>query len=172
MKESNMARADFVTSIVLVAFGIAVLVMSLNMPTYAARGVNPYSAPGIVPGFLGAVITLFGLILFIRSVRKHGYDLGINGESVKGFLASQQTPRLIITILISILYALVLIGRMPYALATGIYVFAFILLFEYKLKTPPGRQWKILLFAFIVAVVTAVVVTAVFQYLFLVSLPG
>lgn len=172
MKESNMARADFLTSIVLIAFGLAVLIMSLNMPTFAAQGVNPYSAPGIVPGFLGAIIAFFGLVLFIRSIRRQGYKLGIDGSSVKGFFTAQQTLRMVITIVISVLYALVLIGRMPYAVATGLYVLAFILLFEYEWKTPVLAQWKVLLFALIVAILTAAIVTAVFQYLFLVSLPG
>jgi len=172
MKESNMTRADFVTSIILIAFGVAVLIMSLHMPTFAARGVNPYSAPGIVPGFLGALIALLGLVLFIRSVGRKGYRLGINGRTVKEFFTAQQTRRLVITIVISVLYALVLLGRVPYPIATGIYVLAFILLFEYKWKSPARSQWKTLLFAVIVAVSTAVLVTAVFQYLFLVSLPG
>jgi len=172
MKESNMARADFVTSIVLVAFGIAVLIMSLHMPTYAARGVNPYSAPGIVPGFLGAIIALFGLILFLRSIRRKGYALGINGRTIRVFFTSQHTVRLVTTIVISVLYAMVLLGRVPYAIATGVYVLVFVVLFEYQWKTPLRSQWKVILFALIVAVGTAALVTVVFQYLFLVSLPG
>lgn len=172
MKESNMARADFVTSIILIAFGVAVLIMSLHMPTFAARGVNPYSAPGIVPGFLGALIALLGLVLFIRSIGRKGYRLGITGRTVREFFSAQQTLRLVITIVISVLYALVLLGRVAYPIATGIYVFLFIMLFEYKWKSSLKSQWKIPLFAAVVAVCTAVLVTAVFQYLFLVSLPG
>ncbi|WP_455383612.1 tripartite tricarboxylate transporter TctB family protein [Salinispira pacifica] len=172
MKESNMARADFLTSIFFVAFGIAVLIMSAQMPTYEARGINPYSAPGIVPGFLGAIIALFGLILFVRSILRKGHHLGINGRTIRNFFTAEQTARLFLTLVISVLYALVLVGRVPYAIATGVYCFVFVLLFEYKLRTPILQQWKTLLFALILAVATAASVTAVFQYLFLVNLPG
>ncbi|HUX20219.1 MAG TPA: tripartite tricarboxylate transporter TctB family protein [Spirochaetia bacterium] len=172
MKESNMARADFITSIVLIAFGIGVLAMSVQMPGYASRGASPYSAPGLVPGFLGGIIALFGVILCVRSVRRQGYKLGITAESTKHFLTSVETVRLVITMLVSVLYAIVLLGRVLYPLATGIYVLVFVLLFEYKLKVPFAKQWKVLLFAVILAVLTAGLVTAVFQYLFLVELPG
>lgn len=172
MKESNMARADFLTSIFLIGFGIAVLVMSSQMPTYEARGINPYSAPGIVPGFLGAIIALFGLILFIRSIRHSGHHLNINAATVRTFLTSQQTGRLFLTLLISVLYALVLVGKVPYAVATAVYCFVFVLLFEYKIREPVAKQWKTLLFAAILAIATGAAVTAVFQYLFLVNLPG
>lgn len=167
-----MARADFITSIMLLAFGIGVLVVSLEMPTFAARGVNPYSAPGIVPGFLGGTIAVLGAVLFVRSLLRRGHRLGIDARTVKGFFTSQQTLRLAITVVVSILYALVLLGRMPYPAATAVYVFLFIVLFEYRWKQPLRGQWKIILSALLVAVVTAGLVTLVFEYLFLVSLPG
>lgn len=172
MKESNKVRADFVSSIILIAFGVAVLMLSLQMPTYAARGASPYSAPGLVPGFLGAMMVLFGVILFVRSTLKQGYKLGINRQSLKEFFTSVQTVRLWVTIVLSVAYALVLLGRIAYPLATGIYVLAFVLVFEYELKKPLLKQWKTFLFAVILAVLTAVLVTVVFQYLFLVALPG
>ncbi len=172
MKESNMPRADFITSIFLMGFGIAVLVLSSQMPTYEARGINPYSAPGIVPGFLGAIIALFGLILFIRSIMRGGHRLGIGAATVRTFFTAQQTGRLFLTLVISVLYALVLVGRIPYAIATAVYCFVFVLIFEFSFREPIVKQWKVLLFALILAVATAASVTAVFQYLFLVSLPG
>ncbi len=172
MKESNMARADFVTSIFLVAFGLAVLGMSLRMPSFAARGTSPYSSPGLVPGVLGAIIALCGLVLLTRSIRRKGYFLGITRGSVKSFFTSVETVRLLTTIVASVAYALVLLGRIPYPLATGLYVLVFVLVFEYKLKEPLARQWKTVILAVVLAVLAAVLVTAVFQYLFLVELPG
>ncbi|MFD1381279.1 hypothetical protein [Fodinicurvata halophila] len=68
MKPGLLTRLDFVFSIILTAFGVAVLVESLRMTRMEGVDVNPYSLPGIVPGFLGALLALCGIILFVRSV--------------------------------------------------------------------------------------------------------
>ena len=61
MKESNMSRADFITSVVLIAFGSGVMTMSARMPRLEERGIDPFTAPGVVPFFLGAIITLLAV---------------------------------------------------------------------------------------------------------------
>ena len=172
MKESSMPRADFVTSIILIVFGLAVFILSVQMPTFEEHGVNPYSVPGVVPGFLGAVIAFLGVVLFIRSILREGHRLGITGQTVKAFFTAESTKRFALTILISVIYALVLLGRTYYSVATAIYVFVFIFIFEYEWKRPFVEQWLRVLIALIIAVLVAVGVTTVFQYLFLVNLPG
>lgn len=172
MKESNMPRADLVTSIILIAFGISVLVLSLQMPRFEEHGVNPYSVPGIVPGFLGAVVAFLGVVLFIRSIVQKGYRLGLTGGTVKEFFTSETTKRFALTIAVSIIYALVLLGRIPFPIATGVYIFTFIFIFEYQWKKSFLVQWKRVLMALAVAVVFSAAVTGVFRYLFLVNLPG
>ncbi len=172
MKESSMPRAGFITSIVLIVFGLAVFILSVQMPRFEEHGVNPYSVPGIVPGFLGALIGILGVVLFMRSIVRKGYKLGIAGQSVKMFFTSESTKRFASTILISVIYALVLLGRTFYSIATLLYVFAFIFVFEYEWKKPFIQQWQRVLIAALVAVLVSAGVTAVFQYLFLVNLPG
>jgi hypothetical protein len=172
VKAENLPRADFVTSIVLIIFGAAVLINSVGMPTFADRGVNPYSAPGIVPGFLGGLIALLGAVLLIRSILHRGYSLGINRTSVAGFFRSAESRRLLLTVGLSIGYALGILGRMPYELATAIYVVSFVIVFDVKLHVPISGQWKTILLAVLTGVLTSAAVTGVFRYLFLVSLPG
>ncbi len=70
-----MIKKDFITSIVLIAFSISVIVMSYNMPRLERRGIDPFSAPGVVPGMVGAIILCLAIILFVRSVRRGGYLL-------------------------------------------------------------------------------------------------
>ena len=68
MKESNMPKADFLVSIFFIILGVIVLILSFRMPRFEDLGANPYSVPGIVPGFLGAIIAILGGALFARSV--------------------------------------------------------------------------------------------------------
>lgn len=171
MKESNMARADFVTSIFLTPFGLFILIVSLNMPRFEEQNVNPYSVPGILPAFLGAIITFLGLVLFIRSIRQRGYKLGIGKRAVIGFFRDQSSRRIFLTLIISLLYGLVFLGRIPFYLATGLFVFAFVLIFEYQFKESFASQRKKVLIALIMSILVSGIVTAVFRYVFLVNLP-
>jgi len=172
MEERNMPKADFITSIILIAFGIGVLVLSIQMPRFEEQGVNRFSVPGIVPGFLGAIVGVLGIVLFVRSIVRKGYRLGISGQSTKAFFSAEMTKRFALTILISAGYALGLVSRIPYAFATIIYVTAFIIVFEYKWKESFRSQWKRVLLAVIIGVLTGAVVSAVFRFVFLVDLPG
>ncbi len=70
-----MPRADFLTGLVFVVLGIAVVWASLDMPRFADRNINPYTAPGLVPGALGAIILILGGVLFVRAVLAGGWRL-------------------------------------------------------------------------------------------------
>ena len=170
MKESNMPKADFVTSIFLIAFSGAILYFSIKMPRFAERHVNPYSAPGLVPGLLGAILGILGVILLIRSITQEGHKLNLNEKTIKGFFKDQTTIRILYSILISVAYW-VLLGKIPFIVVTALYVIAFIIIFEYKKDEEKRARWKNILAAVIIGVVTSVSVSYTFQYLFLVNLP-
>ena len=63
----TMVKADFVTGLIFFALGVAVVVESLRMPRFEELDVNPYTAPGLVPGILGAIILMLGAVLFVRA---------------------------------------------------------------------------------------------------------
>ncbi len=170
MQEKNMPRADFVTSVLLTAFGIAVFVLSYTMPRLEEQNINPYSAPGVVPMFLGAVNTLLGLVLFVRSLVRRGHHLGINGATIKAFFTADMSRRVVLTVGLSVAYGL-LLGRVPYAVATGLYILAFILLFEYRWRDSLRSQLKGVAVALLIAVLASGAVAATFRYVFLVNLP-
>lgn len=172
MEERNMPKADFITSIILIAFGIGVFVLSIQMPRFEEQGVNRFSVPGIVPGVLGVIIGVLGVVLLVRSILRKGYRLAVSGQSARAFFSAEMTKRFALTILISAAYAVGLVGRIPYSFATIIYVTAFIIVFEYKWKESFRSQWKRVLMAVIVGVLTGTIVSAVFRFLFLVDLPG
>jgi len=166
-----MPKADFVTAIVLFLFGITVAALSYSMPKMEHLGAHPSSVPGLVPGALGVAIALFSIPIFVRALKNRGYRLGLSGKVLLGFLKAESTRRILVTVLVSIVYALVLLGRMHFIAATSIYIFAFVMFFEYKPREPLAGQWKTVLFALILALVTAVAVFIAFQYGFLVNLP-
>jgi hypothetical protein len=171
MKESNMPRADFITSIVLIVFGIGIIWSSVAMPRFEDQGGSFYDAPGMVPAIIGVLLTALSIYLLVRSVRSRGWQLGLSGKGVAAVLKDATTVRMLITIVTCVLYGLVLLRFLHFIASTLIFVFAFIMLFEYDLKQGPGSQWKKILFAAMTSVLTTGAVYGVFQYLFLVNLP-
>jgi len=167
MTEKNMARADFYTGIILMTFGITAIVMALQMPSVPQ---DPYSAPGVLPIFLGVVITGLSTIMFIRSIIRTKGKVGVSGVSIKAFFADISTRRVIITTVLCVSYAL-LLGKVLFPLLTFIFIFVFIAVFEYDLKIPVMQQKKKIFIAALVAIISAISITSIFQYLFLVRLP-
>lgn len=170
MTDKTMAKADFYTGLVLIIFGITVTVLALQMPTVTARAQSPYSAPGLVPAFLGSIITLLSAIMLVRAVRRSSLQLGISKETAGNFFRETSTRRMGITILLCILYA-VSLGKVMFPVTTFLFVLVFVLYFEYDLKESFKSQLRKVILAAILAACTSVVVTGVFQYVFLVNLP-
>ena len=172
MKESNMPKADFLMSIVLILFGITVVILSSQMPDFSDQKVNPYSVPGVVPSILGVIFCLLGLVMLIRSIVRKGYRLEISGTHISGWFKDRSTQRFLLTLGLSVIYAMVLLGRMHYTIATGVYMLAFVFLFEYRKGVKLLNQKKTFFMALLLAVITSGSVFWVFRYLFLVNLPG
>ena len=167
MTEKNMTKADFYTSVVLMAFGITVIVMALDMPIIAR---DPYSSPGVLPVILGIVITALSFIMFVRSLWRTKGHLSLSGSFLKDVISSTSVHRILATIIICFCYAF-LLGKLVFPLLTFLFIFAFIVFFEYDRKTPFKAQRKNLFIAALTALLTSASVTVVFRYLFLVRLP-
>ena len=141
------------------------------MPRLEHLQAHPLSAPGIVPAFLAVVLMIFGLILVVRSVKAGGHRLGLSREGVRKTLADPGNQRLLLTAVLTVVYAGVLVGRIPYGLATGLFIFVFVVAFEWR-RGMSFREWKRLgLAAGILAIVFAAAVSYTFERLFLVTLP-
>ncbi len=166
-----MVKKDFIASIVLIAFSISVVVSSYTMPRLERRGIDPFSAPGVVPGMIGMILLCLSLILFVRSVRGGGYRLFRAGRESGSAENPGAVQRVLLTLLISLVYAVGLLGRIDYTVATLLYIFGFIVLFEYRRGVSPLHQKKMLGSALLLALIAAVLITLVFRKLFLVDLP-
>jgi putative tricarboxylic transport membrane protein len=63
------------------------------------------------------------------------------------------------------------VGRIPYWLATGLFIFVFILVFEWRSGMPAKERSRIGVMAAILAVIVTAAVSYTFERLFLVTLP-
>jgi putative tricarboxylic transport membrane protein len=168
-QRSGMARADLVTGLVLVALGIAVVVESLRMPRFEHLNINPYTIPGLVPGAIGAVLLVLGAVLFVRAAVAGGWRFG--GGTGVAALGDQGVRRLLLAVALCVGYAAGLVGRLPFWLATFLFVAGFVALFEWPLADGRHQRLRRLAFALGFGALIAAAVTLVFQKIFLVRLP-
>lgn len=166
-----MVRADFLTGVVLILGSLYVIFESWRMPRMEHLGAHSLSVPGIVPAFLAVVLIIFGGVLVIRSVRVGGHRLGLSLAKGLTVLAKPGNQRLLLTAILTIGYAGFLIGRVPYEAATGLFIFAFIVIFEWERGIAVARCVKLFVAAAILAVVATGLVSWAFERLFLVTLP-
>lgn len=167
----KMVKKDFVTSIVLTAFSISIIVSSYTMPRLERRNIDPFSAPGVVPGMIGLILLCLSLILLIRSIKRGGYRLFARDDDTDGEKHQGAALRVIMTLVISLIYAIGFLGRLDYSIGTAIYIFSFISLFEYQTDIPPLKQKNMFIMAILQAVIASLLITVVFRKLFLVDLP-
>jgi hypothetical protein len=148
--------------------GGLVLIGSITMDRLEQQGINKYTIPGLVPGLLGIAMLLLGTVLGVRSWRR---------------LASAAPPaagepgaamRLAIVIALIVVFAVGLVGHgLPFWIAASIYVIASILILQAPRRAALGRGLGLrdVAGAAAIGVGSGVVITYVFQELFLVRLP-
>lgn len=162
MSDRPAARADTIWALIWIVFGAAVFYGSWTMDRLEALHINPYTAPGLVPGALGLGIIVLGITLLMRSGRAGG-----SGTEVQLI-----TPRLLIATALCVAYGVGLVGQgMPFWLTTTLFVFVSIAIFRWPEHKTAGTVRRGLITAFLCAAGTAAGVTLVFQEIFLVRLP-
>jgi uncharacterized membrane protein len=164
MNESgNTARTDLWGGAGWVAFGLWILVEALRMDRFEAMGASVYTMPGFVPGMIGAVIIALGLLLAVRGWRKRTMDSTDSAETVESLI----NKRIALMLPLTLVYAAALLGRLPFWLATALFVASFTWAF-----TPPAQpKIRRLITALASGVITTAAVIFVFQEIFLVRLP-
>ena len=169
-------RADLVAAALWISFGAAVAVGAWRMDRLERLNINPYEAPGLVPGLLGAMILVLGIALALRAVRRgalrstHAAAQDSTPASAGGL---QGLGHMAAVFALTLFYALVLIGTgLPFWLATFVFITAFVGLLDRERQRVMGRspamQWAL---AAIYGAAWSAIVTLSFQYIFLVRLP-
>lgn len=146
------ARADLAWSAFWLALGGLIVAESWRMDRLEHLNVNPYTVPGLVPGLLGAAIVVLAAGLLVRSLGRRDGAAAAGGDAAWG--------RFALAAVLFAVYALGLVSRLPYWLATLLFVAGFIALFQRRI-----------VFALVVGACTSAAVTFLFQSVFLVRLP-
>jgi hypothetical protein len=161
-------RSDFLSALGWMALGIAILIGSMTMDRLEKQGINPYTIPGLLPGLLGCAMTILGALLALRSWRPH-------------LLASKGAPadraerrRLLLVLGLCLTFGVVLVGHgLPFWLAAAIFVTVAIVSLQYQQRQSIGRKSssRMLAKAAAIGLGAGIIITIVFQEIFLVRLP-
>jgi putative tricarboxylic transport membrane protein len=161
-------RVEFFSGLGWIALGSAIVYGSWTMDRLENLNINPYTAPGLVPGVLGAVIALCGSIMAVRAART-----GVFGSDRA---AATRAPifnwRVALSIALCLGFALGLVGRgPPFWAAAAIFLFLHVFLFEFGERREQRSLWRGILVALGVSAGASFAITMVFQEFFLVRLP-
>ncbi len=159
----RMAMADRVTAVLLLVLGMALLAGGWTMDRLEIRQIHPASIPGLVPMILGALLALCALLL-LRS------SFADDPDAPPIFTGGSWT-RLGLTAAISVLYALGLVGWLPYVWATFLYTAAFTLLFSFPVHGDGRARAISVAGALVLGICVAFGSALLFEELFLVRLP-
>jgi len=155
------ARSDMWGGAGWVGLGLLIVGGSVQMERYESMGAQLYTMPGFVPGMIGGLVAVLGLVLMLRGWLRRATEA--TADAAEPLL----NRRIVITMVLSLLYAGLLIGRAPFWLVTALFVAAFVATF-----TPEDRsRTRRAVVAVLTGVLTSTVVTVVFEQVFLVRLP-
>jgi putative tricarboxylic transport membrane protein len=161
-------QVDLWTGAAFLALGLAIVALAVQMPTFKEQKGEIYTAPGLVPGIYGLVISALSIWLVVRSVRRSR-----SAEPIATGAASEGTSnlRLALAAGLGLVFCVGLIGRMPFWAAAATFVTAFIALFEWRTGYPWSRRAVRLGTAALQGLITGAAVSLVFEKLFYVRLP-
>jgi len=128
------------------------------MDRLASLSINPWSAPGLMPGVLGALMLVFGLALALRRSRPAD-------------VATGSWHRTSLAVVLCVVFAGGLLGHgLPFWLTAATFLFVTIFAFR-RMEAPEAPRARLALSSAAIAVVAALVISYLFEDVFLVRLP-
>lgn len=144
-----------------VALGAAITLGAWRMDRLESLNIEPWSAPGLVPGVLGLLIVVFGLAMLVSPAVAANSD---PPESVPW-------GRLSAILALTALFVFGVLGRLSFIPAAAALMFVWMLMLGVA-SSPAGQpRLRRLLRPALIAVVAALVIGHLFQDVFLVRLP-
>lgn len=161
-------RAEFAFSLGWVAFGAAVLAGSWRMDRLEALHINPWSAPGLMPGVLGALMMLFGAALGMRALAQGAL------RAPEDAVSASSAPRVVLALVLCGGYAAGLLGHgLPFWLTSAAFMFAAIIAFRWLDRDAESRHSlpRLAMQTALIAFLASIAVSLLFEKVFLVRLP-
>jgi Tripartite tricarboxylate transporter TctB family len=166
-EDKPSAKSDLAQAVFWLAAGGAIFYGSWTMDRLANLGVQVFSAPGLLPGVLGIFIILLGVAMLLRALQAGA----LQARSAKP-RAVTDWPRVLPPTVLCVAYAAVLVGHgMPFWLASWIFVTAMIATLQFRERQQHGELPRLALVALAVGAGAGIVVSLIFQELFLIRLP-
>lgn len=157
------ARSELAQALFWLLAGGAIFYASWTMDRLEKVGVQPYSAPGLLPGVLGLLIMAVGAVMLARALR--------SGAAAGEEQGAIDWSRLFLPITLCLGYAGGLVGRAPFWLASALFVAAMIWTLQYRERREKGELARLAGVAAAIGLGAGVAVSLVFQQLFLIRLP-
>jgi Ca2+/Na+ antiporter len=159
-------RGDLLGAGVFAAAGAAILIASLRMDRLTERGIEAWSAPGLTPGVIGALMIVLSLVLGWQALRAPAQ--GAEDEAIDPGTLRQG----LLALVLCVAFAGITLGHgTPFVVEGAIFIFVFIALFSWREWRAAGRVARGLLQAAAVAVGASVFISWLFESVFLVRLP-
>ena len=162
-----MSRRDELRSAgVFAVLGAVMLIASWRMDRLVDRGIDPWSAPGLTPGVVGALIVLLALALAWQARRLP--DAPAQGEAQ----APGSARRTLAAVALCVLFAGVTLGHgLPFVVEGAVFIFVFSALFSWREWRAARRVGRGLAQTLAVAVLASALISWLFESVFLVRLP-
>lgn len=155
------SHLDFISSIVL--FLLSIFIVTESIGINGEVGGPLFSSPGLLPLFLGTMLMLCSVLLFVRSMKQSGFAGNI--DDLKMWLQqnakSSETRNMLLGIAILALFTFFLLPRLPFLLASFIFLFVLMKVMN------AGSVRKIVL----TSVIVSAAVYTLFEIIFKVPLP-
>jgi hypothetical protein len=141
-----------------IALGGAIFYASWTMDRLASLGVNPFSAPGLLPGILGVFIVLLGIAMVVRGRKE---DRGLI-----------EWRRILLPLALCLGFAGGMVGRgIPFWVAAWSFIAVMIWTLQYRDRKAKGELPRLAAICASIGLAASVAIALIFQELFLIRLP-
>ncbi len=135
LQEKKLRKADFVTSIVLFAFGVWVLFQAFRMPmrdTYGGVRNVWYVSPALFPLVVGIGISILSTALLVHSIRTGGAVDALHGIRTFAPKLTEAGVRFIAVLVAISTFVYVLIPRVDFVLSIALFLSFFVHAFSFE----------------------------------------
>ena len=151
-------KSDRIQGVAWIALGGAIFYASWTMDRLANLGVKPFSAPGLLPGILGAFIVLLGIAMLLRAGK----------EETEGI----EWRRILLPLALCLGFAGGMVGRgIPFWVAAWSFIAVMIWTLQYRDRKLNGELRRLAAISLAIGLGASVAIALVFQELFLIRLP-
>ncbi len=162
-------RADLYTAPFLFLLGALFVYGGWTMDRLEIRQIHPASIPGLVPMLLGAALAIAAIVLFIQA-RGSVAEPGSRATTPETEAPGSNRDLLTAAVLCCV-YALGLVGNIPFVVATAVFIAAFVIAFEADPEKNRMHLLKVCAIATALGIIVATGLAVLFRYAFLVRLP-